>query len=194
MKKILTLILSILLIFSLLSVTAFAAEAADAPMTESNVFDEVYKVILRHSDKILSALAFLASLFLAFAYRSGIIPLIKGGLNTLGTAVSKLKEETDKASEISAKTISEAKDKLADTEQTLKALTDKLSLLEEKLGLAIEDKERAADMKIILESQIDMLYEIFMSSSIPLFQKEAVGEKITAMKRRLLGSEADSDE
>lgn len=194
MKKNLTLILSILLIFSLLSVTAFAAEAADAPMTESNVFDEVYKVILRHSDKILSALAFLASLFLAFAYRSGIIPLIKGGLNTLGTAVSKLKEETDKASEISAKTISEAKDKLADTEQTLKALTDKLSLLEEKLGLAIEDKERAADMKIILESQIDMLYEIFMSSSIPLFQKEAVGEKITAMKRRLLGSEADSDE
>lgn len=194
MKKILTLILSILLIFSLLSVTAFAAEAADAPMTESNVFDEVYKVILRHSDKILSALAFLASLFLAFAYRSGIIPLIKGGLNTLGTAVSKLKEETDKASEISAKTISEARDKLADTEQTLKALTDKLSLLEEKLGLAIEDKERAADMKIILESQIDMLYEIFMSSSIPLFQKEAVGEKITAMKRRLLGSEADSDE
>lgn len=194
MKKILTLILSILLIFSLLSVTAFAAEAADAPMTESNVFDEVYKVILRHSDKILSALAFLASLFLAFAYRSGIIPLVKGGLNTLGTAVSKLKEETDRASEISAKTISEAKDKLADTEQTLKALTDKLSLLEEKLGLAIEDKERAADMKIILESQIDMLYEIFMSSSIPLFQKEAVGEKITAMKRRLLGSEADSDE
>lgn len=194
MKKILTLILSILLIFSLLSVTAFAAEAADASMTESNVFDEVYKLILRHSDKILSALAFLASLFLAFAYRSGIIPLIKGGLNTLGTAVSKLKEETDKASEISAKTISEAKDKLADTEQTLKALTDKLSLLEEKLGLAIEDKERVADMKIILESQIDMLYEIFMSSSIPLFQKEAVGEKITAMKRRLLGSEADSDE
>ena len=49
-------------------------------------------------------------------------------------------------------------------------------------------------MKIILESQIDMLYDIFMSSSIPLFQKEAVGEKISAMKKRLLDTEEKSDE
>ena len=194
MKKFLTVTLLLVLTFSLLAVTAFAGEGADAQTTEANVFSEVYEVILRHSDKILSALAFLASLFLAFAYRSGIIPLIKGGLNTLGTAVGKLKEETDKASEISLKTISEAKDKLADTENVLTALTDKLGALEEKLGAAIEDKERAKDMKLILEAQIDMLYEIFMSSSIPLFQKEAVGEKIAAMKRRLLGTEADTDE
>ena len=194
MKKILTVTLSFLLVFSLLSVTTFAAEETGGEITESNVYSEVYNVILRHSDKILSALAFLASLFLALAYRSGIIPLIKGGLNTLGAAVGKLKEETDKASEISAKTISEAKDKLADTEKVLATLTDKLSTLEEKLSYAIEDKERAADMKIIMESQIDMLYDIFMSSSIPLFQKEAVGEKISEMKRKLKASEADSDE
>ena len=194
MKKFLTFTLLILLAFSLLSVTAFASEGVEAEITESSVFGEVYELILRHSDKILSALAFLASLFLAFAYRSGIIPLIKSGLNTLGAAVSKLHEETDKASEIAKTTISEAKDKLADTEKTLSLLTDKLGTLEEKLKDAIEDKERAADMKIIMESQIDMLYEIFMSSSIPLFQKEAVGEKIAAMKKKLLGSEADSDE
>lgn len=194
MKKFLTITLSLLIVFSLLGVTVFAAEGVDGEITESNVFSEVYEVILRHSDKILSALAFLASLFLAFAYRSGIIPLIKGGLNTLGAAVTKLGEQTDKASEISEKTISEAKDKLADTEKVLSLLTDKLEVLEEKLGDAIEDKERASDMKIIMESQIDMLYEIFMSSSIPLFQKEAVGEKIAAMKKRLLGEEADADE
>ena len=194
MKKFLTVTLSFLLVVSLLAVTTFAAEETGGEITESNVYSEVYDVLLRHSDKILSALAFLASLLLALAYRSGIIPLIKGGLNTLAAAIGKLKEETDKASEISAKTISEAKDKLADAEKVLSTLNERLGTLEEKLGDAIEDKERAADMKVIMEAQIDMLYDIFMSSSIPLFQKEAVGEKISAMKRTLKASEADSDE
>ena len=193
MKKVLTVTLTLLLIFSLTAVSALASDGQDAS-AETNVFYEVYSVILQHSDKILSALAFCASLFLAFAYRSGIVPLIRGGLNTLGTAVNKFKEEADKANEASAKTLGEAKDKLCDAEKSITALTEKLGTLEDKLAEAIEDKKRAEDMKIIMESQIDMLYDIFMSSSIPLFQKEAVGEKISAMKKKLLVSEAKSDE
>ena len=193
MKKLFTVTLSILVVLLLTAITAFASEGQEVA-TEENVFIEVYAFILKHSDKILSALAFCASLFLAFAYRSGIIPLIKGGLNTLGTVVTKLKEETNKASEVSEKALCEAKDKLCDTEKILSALSEKLGELEEKLGDAIEDKKRAEDMRVIMESQIDMLYDIFMSSSIPLFQKEAVGEKISNMKKRLQQTEVDSDE
>ena len=193
MKKLFTVTLSILVVLLLTAITAFASEGQEVA-TEENVFLEVYSFILKHSDKILSALAFCASLFLAFAYRSGIIPLIKGGLNTLGTVVTKLKEETNKASEVSEKALCEAKDKLCDTEKILSALSEKLGELEEKLGDAIEDKKRAEDMRVIMESQIDMLYDIFMSSSIPLFQKEAVGEKISNMKKRLQQTEVDSDE
>ena len=193
MKKLFTVTLSILVVLLLTAITAFASEGQEVA-TEENVFLEVYSFILKHSDKILSALAFCASLFLAFAYRSGIIPLIKGGLNTLGTVVTKLKDETNKASEVSEKALCEAKDKLCDTEKILSALSEKLGELEEKLGDAIEDKKRAEDMRVIMESQIDMLYDIFMSSSIPLFQKEAVGEKISNMKKRLQQTEVDSDE
>ena len=193
MKKILTVTLAVLLILSLTSVSALASDGEEVA-AESNLFYEAYSLILQHSDKILSALAFCASLFLAFAYRSGIIPLIKGGLNTLGTAVNKFKEEAEKANEASTKTLSEAKDKLSDAEKSINELTQKLVTVEERLAEAVEDKKRSEDMKIILESQIDMLYDIFMSSSIPLFQKEAVGERISAMKKKLLTSEAESDE
>ncbi len=193
MKKVLTVTLTVFLIFSLLSVSVLASDGQEAS-AESNVFADVYSLILQHSDKILSALAFCASLFLAFTYRSGIVPLIKGGLNTLGATVTKLQEEADKASEASVKTLTEAKDKLTDTEKCLSSLSEKLDCVEKRLSEAIEDKKSAEDMKIILESQIDMLYDIFMSSSIPLFQKEAVGEKISAMKKRLLDTEEKSDE
>ena len=194
MKKFLTVILSLLVIFSLFTLTAFAAESEEVLGEGSNIFSEVYEIILRHSDKILSALTLCVSLFLTFAYRKGILPLIKGGLNTLGTAVTKLKEETDKASEISAKTIAEARDKLTIAEEALSNLTEKLEVLEERLAAAMEEQQKASDTKIILESQIDMLYEIFMSSSIPLYQKESVGEKISAMKKRLADSEVNSND
>ena len=36
-----------------------------------------------------------------------------------------------------------------------------------------------------MQNQIDMLYEVFISSSLPLYQKEAVGERIAEMKRIL---------
>ena len=194
MKKFLTVILSLLVIFSLFTLTAFAAESEEVLGEGSNIFSEVYEIILRHSDKILSALTLCVSLFLTFAYRKGILPLIKGGLNTLGAAVTKLKEETDKASEISAKTIAEARDKLTIAEEALSNLTEKLEVLEERLAAAMEEQQKASDTKIILESQIDMLYEIFMSSSIPLYQKESVGEKISAMKKRLADSEVNSND
>ena len=37
-------------------------------------------------------------------------------------------------------------------------------------------------MKIILSAQIDMLYDIFMTSSLPQYQKDAVSKRIGEMK------------
>ena len=41
-------------------------------------------------------------------------------------------------------------------------------------------------IKFVLESQIDMLYTIFISSSLPQYQKEEVGAKINQMKEELM--------
>ena len=108
--------------------------------------------------------------------------------------MGKLKEESEKASEISAKSFSEAKDKLEITEKALSELTDKLVILENELKDAKDEQTKANDVKLVLETQTELLYEIFMSSSIPLYLKESVGEKINAIKRRLDTEEVSRDD
>ena len=193
MKKIVTSLLIFLTLFSLLATFCFASETDNASEEAGNVFSEIYDMIILHSDKILSALAFLASLVLAFSYRKGMLPLIKGGLNTLSGAVSKLKEETEQVSLISKETTDSALNRISDVSDLLFTLTEKLSALESELNFARQEQAKYSEIKIIMQSQIDMLYEIFMSSSIPLYQKETVGEKINSMRKTLSGLEVKSD-
>ena len=195
MKRIITLLFLLTLIISMFSVCAFAAEEEVAPTPESTtVFEEIYDQVLAHSDKILSALAFLASLFLAFAYKRGFLPLIRGGLNAISNAVGSLKDESERASEISREALAEANDKLAVAEQSLSELTEKLAVFEQELGNTKDMKTKTEEFRLVLETQSELLYEIFMSSSIPTYLKESVGEKMCAMKKALGASEDGCDE
>ena len=45
-------------------------------------------------------------------------------------------------------------------------------------------------MRTILAGQIDMLYSIFMSSGLPQYQKDEIGEKIKEMREELKSYEA----
>ena len=40
-----------------------------------------------------------------------------------------------------------------------------------------------------MNAQIDMLYEIFMSSALPQYAKDRVGEKVAEMKAQLTDGE-----
>ena len=211
MKRILTMLFLLALTISIFSVSAFAADSepiaptgsptiteADgetiAPTDSETVFDEIYNKLLTHSDKILSALAFFASLFLLFAYKKGILPLIRGGLNTLSGAVGSLKEESKRVCEISEKSFTEAKDKLDIAEKALSELTKKLETVESELSKTKDIEVQALDFKLVLQTQSELLYEIFMSSSIPAYLKESVGERMCAMRKVLSESEAECDE
>ena len=201
MNKILFFILTLTLTLSFFCVSAFAEseggvgadgvtdsqDSAEQVSEEDgeNIFSELYGVALRHADKIFSALAFLGSILIAFAYKKGLLPVIKGALSAMGAATAKLKEEAKSATDKAAEAVSAAGTKLEIAEGMLRMLTGKLDDLKAELDKAREEQERCGEFKIILSSQIDMLYEIFMSSSLPQYQKEAVGNKIAEMKRHL---------
>ncbi len=191
MKKIFTAAILFVLVFSILSATAFANEADTGTDEEKNVFESLYSEISEHSDKIFSALAFVGSLLLIFTYRKGMLPILKGGIASLTSSVSHLKEEAKKSGELSESEIKNATEKLEKAENILGALSERLTKLGDELEEAKAEQKKNADIKIIIEYQIDMLYEIFMSSSLPLYQKEAVGEKISAMKEKLSGKTED---
>ncbi len=185
-KKILIFTAMLTLLFSLFSVFACAAE--ETLKVESNIFETVYSEIIKHSDKILSALAFCASLILAFMYRKGLLPMVRSALNKISSAVSALSEKNEE----SAALFKASEARLAETESYLTALTEKLGELEASLK---ESERRAGecDLKTLMLTQIDMLYELFMSSSIPLYQKEAVGSHIASMKKAIGASVTDDE-
>ena len=45
-----------------------------------------------------------------------------------------------------------------------------------------EARREKKQLYLILNAQIEMLYDLFMSSALPQYQKDAVGEKIAKMK------------
>ena len=48
--------------------------------------------------------------------------------------------------------------------------------------------ENTEELSVIVGTQIDMLYDIFMTSALPQYQKDAVGERVAKMKEALAGN------
>ena len=192
MKKFLIVLTIAFTLLSSFSLIAFA-EGSDTASQQntSNFFDEAYSFISENADKILSALAFTASLILAFAYRRGLLPLLKGGLGTLSSTVDSLKADTEAAEGAAREILNTAAERLDCVGALISELTEKLSKLEEDLTITKEEEKRASDLRLIMGTQIELLHDIFMSSSLPYYRKEEVGEKIAEMKRALSSSEEE---
>ena len=125
MKKFLTLLTLLAVLLSAFSLVAFAESpaATDTGVTEERTFfDEVYEFLTENADLILSALAFAGSLALAFAYRRGLIPLLKGGLGTLSGAVDSLKENSKTADGKAREILGYAAEKLDSAEKLISSL------------------------------------------------------------------------
>ena len=170
------------------AVSASAEEAVteSAEITEENIFSTVYAEISAYAGEILCALTFAGSLILTVAYKKGLLPLIKGSLLSIGNAVSKIKDDAAENAEKGSKLGESIENRLECTKVTLDTLAEKVSeldnMLKEKLVCEDDAKREKEELRLILTSQIDMLYDIFMASALPQYQKDAVGEKVAKMK------------
>ncbi len=149
---------------------------------EKNIFAEIYVAVEKNADKIFSILAFVGTIIVGIGYKSGLIPL-------LNDALSKLKGSLDGVRESGEKMNADTSVKIAEMDNSLKALEKKVNHISTHLeGYEALTVERCA-MRKILEGQIDMLYAIFMSSALPQYQKDEIGEKIKSMKEELASYE-----
>ena len=191
-KKLKYLITSILVIVLALglSVTASAETLTEAEeITEATVFDKLYTEVSEYAGEILCALAFIGSVVLAFAYKKGLMPIVKSSLVTIGNAMSKMKDSVNKNAERGEEMNREIASGLDGAVKVIQTLGERIDALEKSLTERIADKDETARereaLSMIMTSQIDMLYEIFMSASLPQYQKDAIGEKIAKMKGAL---------
>jgi len=184
-----------------LSFSAFASEgeaaltaedstaAADSTVTEeaesANLFEEAYRTAIRHSDELFSALAFLGTVIIAFCYKKGLIPLLTAALKSLGDNVKSLREGSVESLERAGEGVSDISERLAKLENAIELFSADVSALEESLGSEAKLRGDARAQSKILLAQIDMLKDVFISSSLPQYQKDAVNEKVKEMKEEL---------
>lgn len=211
MKKIFTLLISVILIFTLslfLSVTAFATTETDtevefeekaeveksdtgANVAEENPFREIYEVATNNADKILSALAFISSLALMIFYKKGLFPILTRSLSGIKSSTGEFKEILKEGGLKTEESLNFLLDKFAFFENTINEISGSLEELGERLEKTKASSKSQEEFKTVMLSQVELLYEIFMQSSLPQYSKDAVGEKVSEMKKRLLGGEGN---
>ena len=155
------------------------------PEESENVFAELYDKIKAYAAEILCGLTFMGSLILAYAYKRGLKPVLEKGIGAIGSAIGLLKEKTESSEIIGRDAAESISSRLSDAEESLRSITRYLDELNQSL-LPIRDENKTIETtKKVLSSEVDLLYEIFMSSSLPHYQKENVSSKILQMREEL---------
>lgn len=153
---------------------------------EGNFFTVAYEELSAYASEILCGLTLAASLILAFAYKKGLLPLVQSALVSIGNAVTKIGDSAKKSEEQTALLEENIGSSIKNAKDMIGALTEKISSLDNAVNerLVMDEKARGEyeKLRFIIEGQIDMLYDIFMSSALPQYQKDAVGERIGKMK------------
>jgi hypothetical protein len=149
----------------------------------SNPFEILYNAALLHAGEIFSALACLFSAILMLCYRKGIMPLIEGGIGAISGSVSTISREAERQSQLSDKTKELIADKLEGAEALLNRISASFEDFDNRLKTCEGLKSFENSVREILLSQIDLLYEVFMNSSLPQYEKDRIGEMVNAMKK-----------
>jgi len=157
--------------------------------TADNAFDSAFAVITEHSTEIFSALAFFGSMLVALVYKKGLSPLLSRAVDKIGGEIEKVKNDSDKVSEEQTQAICRIEEKNSIMNDRLTELSDRIERLSSGICSEEELLDTAKRAVVVISSQIDMLYDVFMSSSLPQYQKELMGEKVLRMKEELSANE-----
>jgi len=195
-QKLTKIIITLALAAALITVFAIGVSAEEAQiaadaltestgLSEENVFAEIYSVIKANSDKIFSALAFIGTLIVGAMYKSGLLPLLSDALAKFKGMLDSIKAENERYESLSDAKMSEIGVSIKNIEKSIEDTNGEIERIESELSVYEAALSERNSMKIILSSQIDMLYSIFMASSLPQFEKEEIGNKISKMREEL---------
>lgn len=198
MKKKTKILIALCLIFSFtmaFALVSFAGESSvensdTSPVdnvAEESVFDLIYSFAVENADKIFSLLAFVGAILLSFAYKKGLFPFVQKTLSSLSGVIKALKEETEKSNSENSQFIENLSKKLASSEEILRSSLEKITELEAELKEAARLGDKTQEFRAVIEAEVEMIHEIFASSSLPQYEKDRAHEAYTKMKRTLDG-------
>ena len=156
---------------------------------EENAFSLFFEGVKTYATEILSALTLIASLVLAYAYKSGLTPVITNALTNLGKLLAGMRESASENEKVSKEITAAIGERLEAAEATVAKLTESIEAVTKNLRHEEESAGERKKLSAALEAQIDMMYSLFISSALPEYQKVAVAEKIEKMKEAIADAE-----
>ncbi len=212
MKKILFLIASLTLIFSLLCIPSLAAveftaseakneaeETDTFPNEEGsgeyeNPLESLYSVILENSDKLLSALSFIGTLIIMLVYKKGLLPLLRGGMSAISKGVGEVEAQAKRQGEDGEALHQLISSRLAAGEGAIERIEETVGTLEARCVRAMQSGKSSSAIFNAIQMQSELLYEILLASSLPSYEKERVSERIAEIKATLADGGDSGDE
>lgn len=164
---------------------ADSGEAGEGAESGENIFEKIYEELSRYGTEILSALTLIGTLIIGFAYKKGLLPLVTRAINAAQGVLTKLKDKTDADAKATHEGLDAVSERLANMENSVTLFADTLTTLEEKLACETEYINERKRLCAVMSAQVDMLYDIFMASALPQYQKDAVGSRIQSMREEL---------
>lgn len=163
----------------------------DNTSNTENKFKEIYEIAMTHASEILSLCAFIGSLVCAVIYKSGLLPMVENGLKSIRSVTAKIKEATDRAELDNKTSLCNINGRIDELEKTLGNATEALSTLAKRLEEIGAQRDYQEKISNLLGGEIDMLYDIFMSSNLPEYEKTRVGERVAKLKKDLNENEGE---
>lgn len=175
------------------NITENASPDVEGGKSESNVFEETYNLLRANADKIFSVLAFIGTLIVGIGYKSGLLPLLREALSKLKASLDGVKTESEATKAMTNEKFTQLSSAIDEINESLFKNSREL----DRIGWQFEDYEQFSkereSMRLILLGQIDMLYAIFMSSALPQYQKDEIGERISLMREELSKYESEQE-
>ncbi|MBR2324654.1 MAG: hypothetical protein IKA53_01270 [Clostridia bacterium] len=192
MKKFL---ITLSLALTLLAALPFASMAAPATSeaAEPGFFSLLYEAAGAHLAEILSALSAASAIAIAFCYKKGLLPILKNGIGAIGSATKKWGENAESYGEEAKKICENANNYIQQADKKIDELKECFESIEKKLAALESNAKENGQTRTVLMGQLDMLYDIFLSSSLPQFEKDRVTQRIERMKREI-GSPKNGEE
>ena len=171
-----------------------AEYSKDTPAEEKkgiseNVFSQIYEYLSHYAGDIFGALSFAVSLILSFLYKRELLPSISKSGERTEREVKKLEELTTRRLEDLAHENGELTKSLLELRRAFDERAEEAAEALGKIKSVDELNAQKETAKLILSSQVELLYDVFMSSSLPQYQKEKIGNEVARMKEKLANDE-----
>ena len=168
------------------NITLDSANQDNSGDFDRNVFEEIYRELEHNADKIFSVLAFIGTLIVGLGYKSGLLPILRENLSRLKGTIDLVKADGEESK-------AKVEEKFTELTSAIQDITNEIKDMKGGYECYKEMNRQRESLRLILEGQIDMLYAIFMTSALPQYQKDEVGEKINRMKEELKTYESDEE-